>query len=153
MATQTEKLAKLLSQEPTAVWCFAVPGADYIIDTVNIDTHTTHINGKTLADIRAERPEYAQAELMLLDIFCAQKAVRQHTPITWTETTSEVFYDMLGCLPPAAMIGNGFLVGEPYDHDASNGKPRFDAFKEEDGKYWSSSRPMTRTEFKELMQY
>ena len=150
MATQIEKLEKLM-QPIESKWCIAVPGANSIIDTVNIKTQTTHIYGKTLADVRTERPEYANAVLMLFDDFLAQKVAKQHAPIVWTETTSEVFYEMLGCLPPALMLGSGFLVGEPYDHDASNGLPRYDAFKEQDGKYLSSSRPMTKREFKELM--
>jgi hypothetical protein len=56
--------------------------------------------------------------------------------------------DMLNVLPPAIMLTNGFLVGEPYDHEADTGKPRFDGFKQMGGKFYAASRPMTREEFK-----
>jgi hypothetical protein len=32
------------------------------------------------------------------------------------ECTEERYDEMLGILPPALMLGKGFLVGEPFDH-------------------------------------
>jgi len=90
--------------------------------------------------------KYPDAEIMDLADFCAWKAERQRTPIAWEETTQEQFDDMLGCLPPAAMKGNAFLVGEPADHDAGNGRPRYYAYRHTD-RYEVSDRPLTRQEF------
>lgn len=143
-----KKIAALM-QPNDYKWCIAVPGSNSFIDVVNPETKKTAFFGKTLEDVRAERPEYAGAVLMLFDDFVAEKAARQHTPIEWIETTEKNYYEMLGCLPPAMMLDSAFLVGEPYDHDASNGQPRFQGFRANDDKYWISSRPMTRNEFRE----
>jgi len=72
--------------------------------------------------------------------------------IKFKTTTSERFWEMLECLPPACQTGAGFLVGEPYDHDAA-GRPRFTAFFEArpdgtEAAYYQSARPMTVAEFK-----
>ena len=68
-------------------------------------------------------------------------------PIEWHETTREKYWEMLEVLPPAAMGGGGFLVGEPWDHHAITGQPRFAGYAEKQGKYWEADRPMTRKEF------
>lgn len=68
-------------------------------------------------------------------------------PVTWTECTEEVYSDMLDVLPPAAMKGGSFLVGEPWDHHAMTGQPRFAAYIKRQGKFFTASRPMTRAEF------
>lgn len=132
--------------------CFAVLGTDTIIDLANPETGRTRIYGKTIAEIRAECPEYADAVVTTLEGFMKDKAERQHTPIKWTETTQARFDEMLECLPPALMIGGGFLVGEPQDHDASDGRPRYDAFRQDGAKFYQSSRPLTRQEFKAEIQ-
>ncbi len=73
---------------------------------------------------------------------------------------------MLEVLPPAAYlpvaetgyfptVTHGFLVGEPWDHCAATGAPRFSAFikrgytgvKDSDAKFYEANRPMTRKEF------
>ncbi len=41
-----------------------------------------------------------------------------------------------------------FLVGEPYDHDALSGEPRYQGFRQTSAGYFASSRPMTITEFR-----
>lgn len=130
--------------------CFAVPGADNMIDLVHPVTGKTVIYGKTLEDVRQEkgREGYEKAELMLVDEFLRQKAARQDTPITWEETTEEKFHEMLEVLPPAAWENGGFLVGEPWDHHALTGAPRYAGYRELDGKYYAASRPLTRAEFK-----
>ena len=40
----------------------------------------------------------------------------------------ERYREMMECLPPAAYRRDGFLVGEPQDHDAETGEPRYEAF-------------------------
>lgn len=57
---------------------------------------------------------------------------------------------MLECVPPAVMGGGGFMVGEPYDHDAS-GRPRFHAFRKVGDKYLASDEPMTIREFRQIV--
>ena len=126
--------------------CFAVPGSDNMIDVVHPITGKTVIYGRTLEEVR-QMPGYEKAELMTVDAFCRDKAERQDTPITWTETTQEKFYEMLEVLPPAAMKNGGFLVGEPWDHHALTGRPRYAAYKEIEEKFFAASRPMTRQEF------
>lgn len=129
--------------------CYAVPGADSILDVINPRTGLTWYFGKTLDQVQAEDPG---AVRMTVDAFCAQKAIRQHSPITWDETTEELYWDALEALPPAAYGKDmkGFLLGEPQDHDAETGQPRFSAYLKRAGKYLASSRPMTIKEFREV---
>lgn len=126
--------------------CIAVPGHNNIVDTINPVTGLTWYYGKTLEEVR-QREGDEKAELMTIDAFCEAKGKRQNTPITWTETTEAIFTEMLEVLPPAAWHHGGFLVGEPMDHDALTGKPRYQAFKEIDGKFYAASRAMTVIEF------
>ena len=66
----------------------------------------------------------------------------------WIKTTHERFWEMLCVLPPEAQTGFGFLVGEPFDHNAQ-GYPRFSAFVEwPEGTFYESAQPMTIREFK-----
>ena len=128
--------------------CIAVPGENTAIDLVHPITGRTVYGNKTLAQVRKERPEYAGAELMTWDDFSQAVADRQHAPVEWAETTEEDYDYGLNVLPPALWIKGGFLVGEPYDHDMSNGQPRFQAFRQDRGKPEKSNRPMTRAEFR-----
>jgi hypothetical protein len=56
---------------------------------------------------------------------------------TWKESTEKRYWEMLEVLPPAAMTGLGFLVGEPFDHGTCTVKgftlPRYSAFAEIEG--------------------
>jgi len=124
--------------------CFASKATGTVVDVLRDDGKTFYY-GKTLEDVRREYPD---AEKMTLDAFCTWKAEQQRTPIAWAETTEARFYDMLGCLPPAAYGGGGFLVGEPMDHDAGNGQPRYDAYRQVGERYLVASRPLTRAEFR-----
>lgn len=124
--------------------CFASKTTATVIDVLGPDGRT-QINGKTLDDVRRDYPD---AEEMTLDAFCEWKAARQDSPVTWEETTAERFDDMLGCLPPAMMAGGGFLVGEPWDHHATTGEPRYQAFRQRGGRFEVADRPMTRAEFR-----
>ena len=131
--------------------CFAVRGVT-IIDLINPATHRTHLYGKTLADCQAE-PDYAgkqTVERMTVEEFCRSKAALQDVPITWTETTEERYGEMLEVLPPIAMGNGGFLVGEPWDHHALTGDPRFQAYRQVGERYEASNRAMTVQEFRQL---
>lgn len=39
------------------------------------------------------------------------------TPDAWIETTEEMYYEMLECVPPRAQERGRFLVGEPLRHN------------------------------------
>lgn len=136
----------------TATECFAIPGQT-MIDTIDSETGLTHIYRKTLDDVRAEVhtwADYSKAERMTIDAFCQSKADAQDTPITWELITEERYWEMLECLPPALWTGNGFLVGEPYDHHAITGQPRYQACIQRGKDYLTSSRPMTKAEFRAI---
>jgi hypothetical protein len=50
-----------------------------------------------------------------------------------------------------ARIDSGrFLVGEPVDHCAKSGRPRYDGYCARQGAYFRTSRPMTVSDFKAL---
>lgn len=122
---------------------FAVPGESNIIDCINPATGRSWIEGETLDQIRQR---YPLAEQVNLDAWVKAKGERQDCPILWTETTEDRYMEMLEVLPPAYMSGGAFLVGEPWDHHAINGQPRFQGFIHRGDKYFVASRPMTRVE-------
>lgn len=138
----------LLRDPELTEYVFAVPG-DTMIDLVIPETQLTSIFGKTL---EMTRQEYPGAVLMTLDAYCESKAAVQDTAVTWSEVSEEKYFDMLEVLPPAFQRGGAFLVGEPQDHHAVTGRPRFDAFKAVGKKYFTASRPMTVKEFKESLK-
>jgi len=107
----------------------------------------TALYGKSLEEVRRDYPD---AEEMTLDEWRAWKFPTQRPPITWEETTEERHDEMLGAVPPAAWHRGGFLVGEPWDHDALTGQPRYQAFRQSRGRFEVASRPMTVAEFKAL---
>lgn len=127
---------------------FAVPGEDSLIDLCWPETGLSTVYGETLDQIRQR---YPGAEVVNVGAFLAAKAERQHTPVVWTPCTEARYDDMLNVLPPAAHERGGFLVGEPWDHDAGNGQPRYAAFRQRGGTFYESSRPMTRAEFSDAM--
>ena len=143
MTTQTttapivEKIEKLLTAEDCPD-CYATEQS--IIDLIHPMTGLTVYSGETLEEIRKR---YPTAERLTVEEFCTRKAKAQRTPITWGPTTKENYYEMQDVLPPAAYRGNAFLVGEPCDHDAGNGQPRFRAFRYYGEVYEVASRPMT----------
>lgn len=126
---------------------FAVPGENSLIDCINPDTGLSWIERENLEQIRKR---YPLAEVVNIDDWCKAKAARQDTPIAWSEVTEERYFEMLEVLPPAIMTPLGFLVGEPWDHHAVTGQPRYAAFTAKFGKYYEASRPMTIKEFKSL---
>lgn len=117
---------------------FAVPGGDSIIDYIRPDTGRSWHYGEDLEQIRGR---YPGAVIVNINEHCMAKAARQDSPIR------ERYWEMLEVLPPAAMGGGGFLVGEPCDHHAITGQPRYDGFREWHGKFYEGSRPMTRKEY------
>lgn len=126
---------------------FAVPGSSSIIDCIHPVTGRSWINGESLEQIRLR---YPGAEIVNIADFCAAKAQRQDSPIQWSEVTADDYEEMLCVLPPAAMMGGGFLVGEPCDHHATSGQPRYRAYIKRAGQYLVASRPMTVKEFKSV---
>lgn len=133
---------------PDPTECFAIRG-ETMIDVIHPITGKTAIYGKTLEDCRAEKG-YAQAERMTIEEFCQSKAEKQDTPIVWEDTTEDYYYEMLEVLPPIAWNHAGFLVGEPWDHHALTGRPRYQAVTKLGDSYKRSSRPLTVKEWKEL---
>lgn len=130
--------------------CFAVPGADHIIDLVHPITGRSQIYGKTLAQVQEQYPDAVTVDF---DAHCAEHAARQDAGGEWIETTEARFHEMLEALPPAATVPGyaAFMVGEASDHHARTGQPRFAAFKCEGGKYWNFTRPMTFREFNQVV--
>ena len=144
MSTITDKLERLNNQEPTH--CFCVPGVT-MIDEVNPHTGRSCVYGRTLDDVQTE---YPGAELMTIADYCAKKAAAQDSPIQWDPITEDYWQEMLEVLPPAAYSDIGFLVGEPTDHHAQSGRPRFVAYIRRNGQHLESSRPLTIQEFNAL---
>lgn len=79
--------------------------------------------------------------------------------LTFKPITEKDYWEALECLPPAVMTGNGFLLGEPYDHvrvvtDRVHELPRYHAFVEiggrTGGRHFQSNEPMTVIEFRAL---
>jgi hypothetical protein len=67
----------------------------------------------------------------------------------WREVSEARFDEMLGMLPPAAMTGLGFLVGEAMRHNAG-GQPEFTAFAQVGARFYEAEEPMTIATFKAL---
>ena len=115
-----------------------------IIDVVDPTTGRSAVNGETLEEVRRR---YPTAEQLTWDAWSRRKVAIQDQPVAWTETTEQSYMEMLNILPPLAFSANGFLVGEPWDHHAGNGRPRFAAYIVRHGRFYTASRPMTVTEF------
>jgi hypothetical protein len=73
----------------------------------------------------------------------------------WIETTEERYDEMLGVLPPALMLGNGFLVGEPCTHrDCSvsgSFRATYSPFGNKGGKFYEYSESLTVPEFRKAV--
>lgn len=147
--TLIQKMEHHIETRITSADCktaFAIPGQDNIIDLIHPVTGKSLIYSHTLKQVQMR---YHGAEVVNVDDFFRAKAVRQDAPVDWQETTEKEYWDMLEVLPPAFMGAGGFLVGEPWDHHAITGRPRFQAFQEVAGKFLKSSRPMTIAEYRE----
>lgn len=115
------------------------------IDAIRPETGRTMINGHTLEQVQERYPD---AYITTYEAWAKAKAAQQDSPIIWSPTTAEKYSEMLDVLPPAMMLPGGFLVGEPCDHHAMNGRPRFQAYRQIGDRYLVASRPMTRQEFR-----
>jgi hypothetical protein len=127
-----------------ATHCMAIPG-QHIIDMICPETGKSYCFGNTPEEIAARAPG---AVLMTWTDWQQQEILRQQTPITWIETTEADYWDMLEVLPPAYQGRGGFLVGEPFDHCAATGRPRFSGYRQLGDRYFVASRAMTISEFK-----
>ena len=136
-----------------ATEAYARPGEDSIIDVIDPHTGLTWIQLETADQVRAR---YPTAERINIAEWAADKAAKQDSPITWLPTTKALYFEMLEILPPALWIGGAFLVGEPVDHHATSGQPRFEAYWERGlssstRTYHVASRPMMRTELRKAV--
>lgn len=144
--TKPDALMNLWQMNPTHA--FAVPGSGSIIDVINPETGRSAIYAQTLEEIQQRNPG---AQRISLDDWQREKAASQDTPISWKRTTVEQYDEMLNCLPPAFWRFGLFLVGEPWDHHALTGEPRFTAYRkvgssDDLARYFVASRPITRRE-------
>lgn len=146
--TPESKVKRLLSARD-CTHCFAVLGASSMIDLVHPITGRTVCYGRTLEEVQATEPG---AVLMSVDDWISSKAAQQDSPITWKPTTADTYEDMLNVLPPAAWSFGVFLVGEPYDHHAATGQPRFSCYMKCGEHYSVASRPITRKEFNQIVE-
>lgn len=131
--------------------CYAVPGKT-LIDLVFDESGLTHCFRKTLEETRKEYPD---AVLMTLDEFCQSKAARQDSPVRWIEITEKQYDDALEVLPPVGWRGTRFCLGEPSDHHATTGRPRYAGYMRTGAaksvfRYWTTSRPVTVKELHDL---
>ncbi len=129
---------------------YAIPGEHSIIDVIDPETGLTAVLGQTYLEVQTR---YPNAERISLDDWTAQRAAQQDTAIVWTRTTRRKYWEMLEVLPPAYWKGGAFLVGEPTDHHARTGQPRFAAYwqrgsSEDFAIYLVASRPLTARELK-----
>lgn len=125
--------------------CWAVPGAGHIIDVIHPETGLTWCFGKDEARVKETEP--AAVRMPIAD-WTRARAAAQRTPIRWRETDRASFTRMLEILPPIDWTGDAFLVGEPHDHEADTGRPRYQAFRKCGERYYASSRPLTRGELR-----
>lgn len=135
------------TQEKTR--CFAVPGALSCIDTVNPATGTGNWSGKTLFETQVRHPGAVEMDLQEFERVAA---TAQDAPVVWEPITEEKYWYYLEVLPPAVMWVGGFLVGEPSDHHAATGLPRYQGCRDlGNGNHVASSRPMQVKEFASVM--
>lgn len=126
---------------------FALPGAEGTIDLIHPSTGRGLYSDETLEQVRLR---YPGAEILLLADFLAAKAARQDAPVEWEQIDEEKYEYYMNVLPPVDYDRHGFLVGEPTDHHARTGRPRFQACVIRGGRFYTSNRPLTRAEFKTL---
>jgi hypothetical protein len=129
--------------------CFAVPGAFSMIDTVHALTGRGFWSGETLEQVQARHPGAVQ---MPIEEWKAAKGALQDQPVTWIPVTKEHYEDMLNVLPPERMARGAFLVGEPADHHAVSGMPRYAMLRRGSDSHQESSRPVTVAEFTAIVE-
>lgn len=82
--------------------------------------------------------------LVWADLWAAMDA----NPTRWIPTTSEMYWEMLECLPPRMMGKGGFLVGEANNHNA-DGESVHACFVQHGDSF--EARYMTCAEFKQWL--
>lgn len=138
-----------MNDQMTTEDVFAVPGEGQIVDLVRPDGRGAY-SGEALDAIRLR---YPGAIRMPFDAWLAWKAAQQDTPITWHQTTHDAYDRALGELPPIDWTDHGFLIGEPTDHSAATGAPRYQAYRvTAAGQHFLSNRPLTRREWREAQK-
>ena len=125
-------------------YCFANINDHCIDDLINMETKTGVYSKKSIPELQKDNPT---AKVMKISEWSQIRHNRQNTPVQWVASTAANYDYALGCLPPIAYNGSGFLIGEPYDHDALTGKPRFTAHIMRGDKFFKSDRPMTIERF------
>ena len=126
---------------------FAVPGESSFIDAIHPETGLSVYAGENLEQVQLR---YPGAVRMGFDAWMASKVEQQNPPLVWDTVTEEEYYRLFECLPPEAYASGYFLVGEPDDHCAKTGKPRFRAYGKRGEEYVKASRPMTVAEFRQV---
>jgi hypothetical protein len=121
-----------------------VAGDRFMVDLIDPETNLGVYSRKPVEELIRKY----NGERMTIEAFEQRCFERQNTPVTWVKSDKDNFDYALGCLPPAAYSGSGFLVGEPCDHCAKTGQPRFTAWKKDGEECFYSSRPVTLAEFK-----
>ena len=119
-----------------------VANENNIDDLINPETGLGLFGKKTVENMVAKG-----GELMSVEEFYNRKFAKQNTPLEWAEVDADSYDEAMGCVPPIDLSSSGFLVGEPWDHCAKTGAPRFTAYRFDGVKYTKSNRPMTRKEF------
>lgn len=147
MNTTEPKPEKVLSTSDST-HAFAVPGASNFIDCIHPVTGLSWWDGHNLEEIQAR---YPGAQIVEISQWCKELGARQDSPVEWSETTEEQYWEMLEAVPPACMLAGSFLVGEPWDHHAVSGLPRFHAYLKRGNEYLASNRPLTIPEFKSIV--
>jgi len=64
-----------------------------------------------------------------------------------TQTTEDIFFDLLCSVPPAAQVKGSFLNGEAYTHDNS-GSPVYYCFFKKDNKFFGTMANKTAFDLK-----
>lgn len=136
-----------METQPDFTHAYAEPGSRSIIDAIHPVTHLGLWSGETLDQVRVR---YPRAEIVDFNEWLVKKGAEQDTPVEWIATTAERYDEMLNVLPPVEWSGHVFGVGEPIDHHAVTGQPRFDAYRRIGDDYFVSSRPMTAKEIRDL---
>lgn len=103
---------------------------------------------KIQEELKTLRINWPNTILMTWEEFDNQAYKLQNTELKMEEITEERYFELMECLPPAAMEHNKFLVGEPWDHCVKTGKPRFQMCVTSGGKHYASDRPVTKEEYK-----
>ena len=127
--------------------CYALPDFRCMQDVIHPITGLTMSYQKSEADMVKQHPTILR---MTVEAFCQKKAELQNAPVEWMPTDQATYYDRLEALPPEFMDGSRFLLGEPMDHCAKSGLPRFEGYYARNGRYFYTSRPVTVRDFKVL---